>query len=328
MLFVASGCASSDDASTNQPAARGPMRDVFGRLVAPDATESGANAGRDPADTRAADGEAAVPGSSGWCIVLGAFTPGSQGDSSALDRDSGPGMPDTGMDGASIDADDGSRGGSTEVAAHAALFRAHAVAGLTSAYLEKRGAGYVLLYGSFESPTSRDAQTELMSIRAMNIGGQTPYADAFFAPPGATAGTMPDYDLATVKARRGTRKPLYSLQIAVYGRPDKEEATKEDLTQFRASAEEAVARLRRDGEQAYYYHGPNRSMVTIGVFSETDAGFAGRPKRESPALIVARQKFPNNLLNGEAVRERLPGRKGTAGGDFKLQPSRLVEVPD
>lgn len=233
-------------------------------------------------------------GTKAWSIVLGAFSP---------DREEDLGQP-------------------YQAAAHTALFRAQAMAGLNGVTLEKRGNGLVLLYGSFESATSTEAQQELALVRQMDVGGTHPYESAFLAPPGASTGTMPDYDLATVKARRGTRKPLYTLQIAVYGRTDDKDPTKEDLEQFRLSAEDAVSRLRKEGEQAYYYHGPNRSMVTIGVFSEQDAGFGSRMRGEGPALIIARQKYPNNLLNGDAVRERRGGE-----GEGRLQPSRLVEVP-
>lgn len=232
--------------------------------------------------------------SSAWAIVLGSFSP---------DRSEGSGQ-------------------TYEAEAHTALFRAQAMAGLSGVSLERRGNGLVLLYGSFESGASPAAQRELAYVRMIEIGGARPYETAFLAPPGAAAGTMPDYDLATVKGRRGTKKPLYSLQVAVYGRPDNADPTPQDMASFRTSAEEAVARLRRDGEQAYYYHGPNRSMVTIGVFNEQEAGFASRFQGEGAALTMARQKFPHNLLNGEAVRERV------GGAPARVQPSRLVEIPD
>jgi hypothetical protein len=244
--------------------------------------------------------ETAQAGSGAWSIVLGAFSP---------DRESDLGQ-------------------AYEAAAHTALFRAQALAGLDGVLLEKRGSGLVLLYGAFESPTSGDAQRELAYVRSIEVGGRFPYEGAFLSPPGATSGSMPDYDLATVRARRNTKGPLYTLQIAVYGRPDNSQASVEDLEQFRKLAEEAVGSLRSEGEQAYYYHGPNRSMVTVGVYSEQDAGFGGRFRGEGAALILAKQKYPNNLLNGEAVRERLPGRSGSNPSDFRLQPSRLVEIPE
>lgn len=244
--------------------------------------------------------EAAQAGSGAWSIVLGAFSPDREAD----------------------------LGQAYEAAAHTALFRAQALAGLDGVLLEKRGNGLVLLYGAFESPTSGEAQRELAYVRSIEVGGRFPYEAAFLSPPGATSGSMPDYDLATVRARRNNKGPLYTLQIAVYGRPDNSQATPEDLGQFRKSAEEAVGGLRRDGEQAYYYHGPNRSMVTVGVYSEQDAGFGGKFRGEGTALVLARQKFPNNLLNGEAVREKLPGRSGSSPSDFRLQPSRLVEIPE
>ncbi len=293
ICLMIAGCGSGETSAANDPA---PQRDVFGRLVTP-----GANGATEPAAPE------------GWSIVLGAFSP----DRDQVDVGAGLG---NGSGGAS--------GQSFEAAAHTALFRAQAMAGLSGVTLEKRGNGLVLLYGSFPSGTSTDAQRELAYVRSIEVGGSKPYEAAFLAPPGASAGTMPDYDLATVKARRGTKKPLYTLQIAVYGRTDNTDASKDDLVQFRKAAEEAVTRLRHDGEQAYYYHGPNRSMVTIGVFTEQDAGFGGRLRGEGAPLMAARQKFPNNLLNGEAVRERTPGRQGSGASDFRLQPSRLVEVPD
>ncbi|MCC6425332.1 MAG: hypothetical protein IT435_00795 [Phycisphaerales bacterium] len=267
------------------------MTDVFGRRVVDGkVVEGGAGGG---------GGEEQA---SGWAICLGAFSP---------DQD-----------------EDEGGGGRYEAAAHTAMFRAQAIAGLNGAYLEKRGNGLVLLYGSYESGTAGEAQRDLAYVRSLEVNGMHPYEGAFLSPPGSTSGTMPDYDLGTVKARRGTRKPLYTLQIAVYGRPDDVDASKEDLAQFRELAEKAVVELRREGEQAYYYHGPNRSSVTIGVFTEDDAGFGQRVRMEGAALTIARQKFPTNLLNGEAVRERIRGRGGDAASDYKVQASRLVEVPE
>ena len=86
-----------------------------------------------------------------------------------------------------------------------------------------------------------------------------------------------------------------------------------------------AVQMRREGEEAYYFHGPRRSMVTIGLFDETeyDTKAPGKPK-QSKRLLDLRKAHPYNLVNGQGMRVKIKGQKGE--GD--ISPSFLVNVPD
>lgn len=203
--------------------------------------------------------------------------------------------------------------------ANADLYKVHTQGGLPRAYVEDRGDASVIAYGRYESPDDPSAQRDLTMIREMVIGGGRPFAGAALTPPSAAkAGSMPEYDLRNVKDRLGDWV-IYTLQIGAYGKLDGR-ATADEMAEFRAAAEEAVLQLRREGEQAFYYHGPTMSSVVIGTWGTRDFEpnpIDGRPALyQAPAILAAKEKFPHNLFNGQAVRSQ--GR---------LQPSKLVGVP-
>jgi hypothetical protein len=54
---------------------------------------------------------------------------------------------------------------------------------------------------------------------------------------------------------------VYTLQVAVYFNTDK-------MRQRKKAAAEKTRQLRARGLEAYYYHGPTRSLVTVGSFGE------------------------------------------------------------
>jgi hypothetical protein len=162
------------------------------------------------------------------------------------------------------------------------------------------------------------------------MDGQTvkPFSGAFLAPPTEIHGTMPEFDLSNAKKLNGDWV-LYTLQVGVYSREDQKAATPAEMAEFRKTAEEAVVQLRREGEQAFYSHGPNRSMVTIGLFGTED--FDATSKFESPALRALRKRFPYNLQNGMGIKQRFTVTDPKTGQQMKkerIQPSGLVQVPD
>lgn len=169
--------------------------------------------------------------------------------------------------------------------------------------------GAAVLLGSYPSSDDAQAQSDLKYVRGLSIRGTTPFARAYFVPPEVKAdeGSNPKQSLAGLRRERGPGK-LYTLQIAVY--------ESDDMNEARRAAEQAVTQLRNEGEAAYYHHGPNRSMVTVGVFTaqEFDPADGVYP----PRLTELQRKYPNNLVNG---------RTATAGGG-RTVPSVLVEVPE
>jgi len=183
----------------------------------------------------------------------------------------------------------------------------------------------MLVYGRYADPLSARARADAQRIRDLVVDGKRPFAGAVLvreSDPTPTTGRLARYDLRNAKKLFGA-DAVYTLQIGVYAREDDRRPTREDLASFRSSAEQAVEDLRRAGDQAFFYHGPNGSMVTVGVFSEDDIDLTVVPEIESPRLREVRARHPHNLLNGLGVRET---RRGS--DEETLQASRLVLIPD
>lgn len=168
--------------------------------------------------------------------------------------------------------------------------------------------GAAVILGSYPGPDDPRAKTDLEYARAIRIQGQMPYRAAYLVPPPqapSDPGSMPQFSLENAR-REGGPGRLYTLQIAAYESNKPAEARK--------AAEQAVTQLRRDGELAFYHHGPNRSMVTIGIFGPQAADpVMGALSAEVSTL---QRRFPNHLFNGRTV---------LVGG--RPQESMLVEVP-
>ncbi len=184
---------------------------------------------------------------------------------------------------------------------------------LGSVRVQDRGRGAAVVTGSYRSPGDAAAQRDLARIRGVNINNATPFASAFLAPPiGAPdPGNTPQYHLSRAFVEFGSQS-RYTLQIAVYETPNPAEA--------RRAAEQAASQLRADGEPAFYYHGPSRSMVTLGAFTAAEAGLdTGLP---GPILAEFQRRHPYNLFNGRQLLQRMPGQSRQVP-----QPSFLVEIP-
>lgn len=197
-------------------------------------------------------------------------------------------------------------------------------AGLRKAFIEQRTEGLVIAYGNY---MGRDeAERELDKVRKTKLMGTTPFENAIVMPPASAElrGSNPAWDLRTVKQRYG-KQAVYTLQIGVYGRADYQTPEAKELTAYRKAAEAAVRELRAEGEMAFYYHAPARSMVTVGVFGEKDFDSTTRPPMQSPSLKAVRDRFPNNLLNGQGINETI---RTESGRETRLQSSQLVAIPE
>lgn len=200
---------------------------------------------------------------------------------------------------------------------------------LPEAYIEERGAGAVIAVGRYGPDEMERGRRDLDDIRAMLVEGGRPYAFSFLAPPATSEmhGSNPDHDLRNVKRRFGPQA-RYTLQIGVYAKPDRRtRPNSREIAQFRQAAEEAVRELRQQGEQAFYYHAPTMSMVTVGIFGDADHDTGnGRQKAvESVRLRQTRSRHPHNLLNGQGIR--MYARTIEGEQVMQLQGSSLVEIP-
>ncbi len=220
----------------------------------------------------------------------------------------------------------GFRGPQAEAQATQALAKTRE-AGIDGAYLERRGEVTALAFGRYDAANDPVGLAALDSLRAIQIDGARPFARAMLAPPSPDmlTGSIPEYDLRTVKKRFGV-DAIYTLQIGLYGRSERVQPEAAELAEYRQLAERAVYELRRGGEQAFYYHAPSRSMVTIGVFGPDDYDPL-TTGLESDTLRGARLRHPYNLLNGQGIRERVKGKPENDPDAWRLQPSSLVGIP-
>lgn len=210
------------------------------------------------------------------------------------------------------------RGQEAPQAAQFALGRVTQEAGLTDARLEERGEAIVLTYGRFDGPEDPSAATELARLRAIEMRGVKPFEQALLTPPRPRAGSNPQYDLLNVSQTYGPGY-AYTLQIGSYGRSDGRQPSESERQEARRAAERAVATLRSEGEQAFYFHGPNFSSVTVGLFRAEDVN--PQTGLRSAAFYDMQEKFPYNLLNGAQRTVRLEGAAA------QPQRSVLVRIP-
>lgn len=206
------------------------------------------------------------------------------------------------------------RGEGHRATALAGLARVQALPGLEGAFVTTRGEASFIGYGGYADPSDGAAQADLKRVRGTQAGAEKPFADAFLAPPveGPAVGSRPEYNLVRAREQYG-KAQLVTLQVAVYSRLDVQKLSAEDLAAIRQSAEQAAAQLRREGEQAYYFHGQRQSMVTIGVFPEEDV-----TQKRSPAAAALKKRHPYNLLNGAGYR---------TGSGPAPRSSEFVRVP-
>ena len=184
-----------------------------------------------------------------------------------------------------------------------------AALGRSDLQVRTTSSGSAILLGSYASASDPAAQRDLRWAQGLVVGNGRPYQRAFLAPPEVGgSGAQPEFNLASAKARHG-KSAIYTLQIGVWELPDRERAKRE--------AEREVIRLRQEGQQAFYYHGRQRSMVTIGVFRASD--YDAVTGAIDPSVRAAQAAFPHNLLNGETYR---------AAGERRFVASALVRIPD
>lgn len=197
------------------------------------------------------------------------------------------------------------------------LARIARIDGLAGAFILSRGQRSVICIGKVTSPNSAEAEALLARVRNVRDEGTRPYASAFYIPP--TGGATSDIDLRSARAIHGPRA-IYTLQVAAYGRADGRAPSEKDVAEARLKAQQAAAELRRQGELAFYYHGPSMSMVTVGVFGERDI-----QDSFSMDLRSTMERFPHNLYNGQGVNQTVMTADGRE--EKVLQPSFPVLIP-
>ena len=181
---------------------------------------------------------------------------------------------------------------------------------LPDVWFRDEGTRTVIYRGRYAAPNSQIARDDLEQTRKVALDGKQVFGAAVLVPiaAGPQAATAPQspWDLRQFPG-------MYTLQIGFYDADYGKD--------FRAAAEEAVRVLRGDGQEAYYYHGPNRAMVCVGLFTDQDfvqdvqGGMAYGPR-----VRQLQEHFPYNLGNGVTLLQQRPGQQPTP------QPSFLVHT--
>ena len=198
--------------------------------------------------------------------------------------------------------------------------------GLSGAYLLSRDGDQYAAYGRHDEPGTPAAAADLQRVRSAKINGRVAFPNAHFMPPKQTdARTASAHDLRNARAEYGP-DAVYTLQIGVYGRDDDDRPTARELAGFRKLAEDAVRALRAEGEDAFFYHGSQRSTVTVGVFREDEHDGTVLPPMESKSLRDTRERHPHNLFNGRGVNVTHTLSDGERVQ--RVQPSVLVAIPN
>lgn len=182
--------------------------------------------------------------------------------------------------------------------------------------LDDRGLSRVLR-GVYPTPDVDLAVQHLRQTRMLMINGARPYQKAgmvSLAQDGLATGDP--FDLRQHAGKMSVQIAYYDAQFGA---------------DFRKAAEQAVHALRDDGVSAFFYHGPNLSMVCIGVFDENDRIQQEQRTSDGKTIVSAtysdrvrlvRQKFPYNLGNGRQMLVKNPDGSQTPMASF------LVQVPD
>ena len=189
-----------------------------------------------------------------------------------------------------------------------------AASGLKSIWVLDQGWRSHLYYGRYKSPGDRQAERDLAIWRELRSRGVVAVGPPVLVPT-VMPGSNPRHNLLYVGPQF-----VYTLQIGHYD----ERFGKN----FRAAAEQAAAALRDEGLEAYYYHGPDRSSVTIGAYPAsavrgvTSPGGRVENRIADSHILELQERFATYFVNGLEQRVRGPG-----GGGSTPVPTSLAEIP-
>ena len=171
--------------------------------------------------------------------------------------------------------------------------------------------------------TLREAHAALEKVRAFSYNSNHPFARSVAIPmPGANVGP-PEFDL------KKTTEGYYTAVVAIfYNDPES------GITDRKGQAVYTCTELNKEFEalrskpgmeniyKAFYYHGPQKSMVTIGLFPETAITYkhqkiriAGQSRESYQTVAVYKnktlanlilKKYPELVVNGLYDRMDLP----------------------
>lgn len=152
-----------------------------------------------------------------------------------------------------------------------------------------------LYLGRYTSRTA--AVRDLKNIRGVrDAHGGMPYVGALVVPiPSKNVGP-PEWDLQNATG-------AYTVVVREYC-----DVPEQNYVGRKKLAAKYCRMLRERGYEAYYYHGPGRSKVTVGVFDEwavrtVREGLMVRQEIQDPRMKAVIREHPELLINGLSTRE-------------------------
>lgn len=160
--------------------------------------------------------------------------------------------------------------------------------GLAELWYASTGDRTTVYAGKFRDPESDEAETALRLARSAHINGARPFEDAQLVKLTAERGEVLDpHD-----ARTHSGKGRFALQVGYFDRSFG--------TDYRVAAEQTARLLRDQGEEAYYYHGPNRSLILLHAWARREAFvLVGQHDRYSNLVKSVQEQYPHNVPNGK-----------------------------
>lgn len=185
--------------------------------------------------------------------------------------------------------------------------------------------GSMVIYGAFDDSQSPDAQKELEWVKGLAIRGRPVFPRAMLTRIDVrkASGQYRVNELMSVRRQYPNVKPLYSLQVAVWGDFESGKLSEQEI---QSQAEAYVRKLRAAGYDAYFHHDVDKklSSVTVGLFNHTAVD--AQAGIYSPEVDQLMRKFPQHLVNGEPLLEPLDSKRPELG--TRVQTPRLVLVPE
>ena len=167
-------------------------------------------------------------------------------------------------------------------------------AGLAELWYSSNAAQTTVYAGRFRDPQSDEAQAVLRAARAAKINGEQPFEKSNLVSLGAARAEVLDpRDLRSLSGRG-----LFTLQIGYYDR--------NYGLDYRKAAEDRVDELRASGQDAYYFHGPYRSLILLNRYTRSEAFFSqpGQMDRYSNTVRADQERHPHNVPNGKPFTEK------------------------
>ena len=179
-------------------------------------------------------------------------------------------------------------------------------------WIKEYGGALQLFYGSYKADGMVEGNVNLERIQNISLDGGKPFEKAHpFQMSGANQVAQDVYDAATYRG-------YYTVQIAFY--------TPDFGKDHREAAEKAVQILRKEGELAFYYHGPISSHVCVGLFTKEDRPMVAQEnfmvESDGKRIVDMKRKYPYQLCNGVTMikKDKMGHKIGEIG-------SKLIKLP-